>query len=440
MRRWWWAVLLFPSLAWAQPALYPGTSTSGFVAGQGTPTAITKWVNKGTIGPGSLADTATQANKSVCFADGNPPLPVLNCGDAGIKYTKGATPTLNLGVNGSYQINGVPIVGGGGSFLQLAESTAPSGVPGFDILYADSSAHRLKANNNNGGAVNLVVSGVDINTSDQVTALHLAGVTNNVLLKASSGNAVNSSVTDTGALVNFTEAIDLTGQTAPSASAASHSKFYFDSGTNRTKLSENTGSYSNILTAASTDTLTGKTIDSASNTVKIAGTSITSLSGNTGKIATVSGSLVTATDQVAIDGSGNLVEVAEAVRTFVYTATTGATTSTTSAQFMPVNGVGLVATESNIVEVLPAVSVTSIQCGTATAAPGTGNSWTLQLRDGTAGSNCGAACTISNAGIQCSQTIACTPTSGHGLDIEITGTGTPVATALTCLIQGTRTG
>jgi hypothetical protein len=54
------------------------------------------------------------------------------------------------------------------------EGTALSGASGADQMYADSTAHRWKMNNNNGGAVQVVASGVDINTSDQVTATHLA--------------------------------------------------------------------------------------------------------------------------------------------------------------------------------------------------------------------------------------------------------------------------
>jgi hypothetical protein len=59
----------------------------------------------------------------------------------------------------------------GGSF-KLPEVGAPTGVSGFDILWADSTAHRLKQAGNGGGASQLVNAGVDINTSDQVTQLH----------------------------------------------------------------------------------------------------------------------------------------------------------------------------------------------------------------------------------------------------------------------------
>lgn len=59
----------------------------------------------------------------------------------------------------------------GGSF-KLPEGNTPTPVVGFDILEADVNAHRYKQCNNGGTCANLVASGVDINTSDQVTGLH----------------------------------------------------------------------------------------------------------------------------------------------------------------------------------------------------------------------------------------------------------------------------
>jgi hypothetical protein len=58
--------------------------------------------------------------------------------------------------------------------MTVIEGAAPSGVASSDALYADSTAHRWKMNNNNGGAVQVVASGGDINISDQVTVTHLA--------------------------------------------------------------------------------------------------------------------------------------------------------------------------------------------------------------------------------------------------------------------------
>lgn len=61
-----------------------------------------------------------------------------------------------------------------GGSLAMTEIAAPSGVAGEDIIWADNTAHRWKVSNNGGAAVQLVVSGADINTSDQVTVTHLA--------------------------------------------------------------------------------------------------------------------------------------------------------------------------------------------------------------------------------------------------------------------------
>lgn len=61
-----------------------------------------------------------------------------------------------------------------GGSLALSEIAAPSGVAGEDLIWADSTAHRLKQSGNGGSAAQLVNAGADINTSDQVTATHLA--------------------------------------------------------------------------------------------------------------------------------------------------------------------------------------------------------------------------------------------------------------------------
>lgn len=52
--------------------------------------------------------------------------------------------------------DGHVVFGGTGGSMSLVEAAAPSGVASSDILYADSTAHRLKMNNNNGGADTVV--------------------------------------------------------------------------------------------------------------------------------------------------------------------------------------------------------------------------------------------------------------------------------------------
>lgn len=59
-----------------------------------------------------------------------------------------------------------------GGSLKLPEVGAPAGVAAFDILWADSTAHRLKAINNAGSAAQYVLSGNDLGLTDQVLGLH----------------------------------------------------------------------------------------------------------------------------------------------------------------------------------------------------------------------------------------------------------------------------
>lgn len=60
-----------------------------------------------------------------------------------------------------------------GGSIQFPEIVAPTcGAAGFDCLWADSTAHRFKAVSNGGTAAQFVLSGIDINTTDQVTQLH----------------------------------------------------------------------------------------------------------------------------------------------------------------------------------------------------------------------------------------------------------------------------
>lgn len=58
--------------------------------------------------------------------------------------------------------------------VQITENTAPSGSAGVDLLWADSTAHRLKMNNNNGGALTVAATSGDTFTN---TALGGTGST-----------------------------------------------------------------------------------------------------------------------------------------------------------------------------------------------------------------------------------------------------------------------
>lgn len=103
------------------------------------------------------------------------------------------------------------------SSLKLAEIAAPTCALTFDFLWADSTAHRIKECDNNGSAVQVVHSGVDVNTSDQVTATHLAVP----LPGAQGGTGQNSTATYplTGVIPYTINSIDLVGQTAAVATA-----------------------------------------------------------------------------------------------------------------------------------------------------------------------------------------------------------------------------
>jgi hypothetical protein len=58
-----------------------------------------------------------------------------------------------------------------GNEIGIVEGTAPSGVASSDLLWADSTAHRLKMNNNNGGAITIA------STTDLLSYLPLTGGT-----------------------------------------------------------------------------------------------------------------------------------------------------------------------------------------------------------------------------------------------------------------------
>lgn len=94
----------------------------------------------------------------------------------------------SVGVNTGFSYSGTP---GTAGLWVCGEGTAPTGQAGADIMYCSSSLHRVLVSNNNGSFVQLVQSGADINTSDQVTVTHLsAGLPIN-----QGGTATTSSLT-----------------------------------------------------------------------------------------------------------------------------------------------------------------------------------------------------------------------------------------------------
>jgi len=98
--------------------------------------------------------------------------------------------------------------------VSAPEGSAPTATSGSDIIYGDSAAHRFKMTNNGGTAVQVVGSGADINTSDQVTSTHLSAG----LPRAQGG--LNSASPGTGILRDGTTptASELSGDATTSGS------------------------------------------------------------------------------------------------------------------------------------------------------------------------------------------------------------------------------
>jgi hypothetical protein len=111
----------------------------------------------------------------------------------------------------SQKTTGVAGVGGGNSYT---EGTATAGSSGTDIIWADSTSHRLKANNNNGGAVNLLTSIDVIPTSEGGTntaSPAFASQTDSSSVTWAIGSALIANASLTMAHTTSTRAINLTG-------------------------------------------------------------------------------------------------------------------------------------------------------------------------------------------------------------------------------------
>lgn len=150
---------------------------------------------------------ATPANTQDCWTiqnvipNGGNPNVVLTFSDTG--QTTGLRIVQFPGPIATQGAVSTACAGASGGCFAGTEGSAPTGAGGVDQLWSDSTSHRWKVNNNNGGAVNVVVSGADINTSDQVASLHLtspAQCTNQFL------NGVTAGVTGTSTCATVTSA------------------------------------------------------------------------------------------------------------------------------------------------------------------------------------------------------------------------------------------
>jgi hypothetical protein len=116
-------------------AVWGSCSTGAVGTGGGTVNAIAKFTAASTINNSLLTDTGTLLSYT---------------GTGGLQLTAGP--------------------------LELTEIVAPSGVASNDFLYGDSTAHRLKVNNNNGGATTLAVFTDNLSVFAATTSAQLAGV------------------------------------------------------------------------------------------------------------------------------------------------------------------------------------------------------------------------------------------------------------------------
>jgi hypothetical protein len=71
---------------------------------------------------------------------------------------------------------GIGVAATTGNSIKAVEAAAPSGMASNDLLYPDSTAHRWKVNNNNGGATTLAVFTDKLNVFAATTSAEFAGV------------------------------------------------------------------------------------------------------------------------------------------------------------------------------------------------------------------------------------------------------------------------
>jgi len=195
---------------------------------------------------------------------------------------------------------------------------------------------------------------------------------------------------------------------------------------------------------ATTDTLTNKTIDSASNTLKISGTQITGISGNTATVASANSNVATCTtgNLLKAGGSGNVACGAAGVP---LTFTSGGTSvANGSTNFFA--GGGVSGTEGVVAfPVSQSGTIGNLACQIHTALTGS-MTYVLTVSHGTY-VNTSTAPTYANTSLTCTlnstNSLACQDTaSGHAftvavndsLAIQSAPSGTPTAQAISCSV------
>ncbi len=124
--------------------------------------------------PGSASNSGTCATGCLGFLISSTASPatsgVLRCssGDTCLAF-RNATGSANLGLTkDTNDLLSWPTP------LKFPENAGATGVAGFDLLWPDNSVHRWKMSNNGGSSVQVVASGNDIGTTDQVSSVHFS--------------------------------------------------------------------------------------------------------------------------------------------------------------------------------------------------------------------------------------------------------------------------
>lgn len=167
--------------------------------------------------------------------------------------TNGGGITLTCGLSDSLETSG--------SILITTTNGGNGGANGGSITLTTGSG----AGNNQGGSLTL--------TSGSASGTSSGGSISLTAATPANGGSITLTGTGTHGIISLANLIDWTSTSAPSVSASSHGRIYFDSTANKFEVSENAGAYIPLLPSAGT----GVSI-SASNVVSIGQSVATSAS------------------------------------------------------------------------------------------------------------------------------------------------------------------